>query len=221
MIEAVFVGSSCDCAVTVKWLADVTVGEAAPLIEQLLPTDGAVTSTQCPLEDDRVAPPVTVQLTAAVAPPVTVANSRRTLPGSTLKPYSGSMIAMEVTGAATAERDRTVELARFPETPETVRAYVPGDTWPEVESVSRLLEVVTDGLNVALMPVGAPETERLTFPAKPFCPVTLMVVLAGVLPIRCVNEAEDDERLKPGAIIVRTTVALAVAAPEVPVTVIG
>ena len=44
-----------------------------PLIEQLLPVPGAVTSTQLPAVEESVAPPVTDQLTAFVMPFVTVA----------------------------------------------------------------------------------------------------------------------------------------------------
>jgi len=65
-------------------------------MEQLLPVDGAVTSTQFPVGEESVAPPVAVQLTALVTPLVTVAKMRRTLPGNILKPKVGWVMVIAV-----------------------------------------------------------------------------------------------------------------------------
>jgi hypothetical protein len=80
----------------VNCLAEVTVYVPVPLIEQLLPVEGAVTSTQLPVVEEIVAPPVTDQATPFVTPFVTVAKMRRKLPANTLKPYAGWVMAMEM-----------------------------------------------------------------------------------------------------------------------------
>ncbi len=62
--------------------------------------EGAVKSTQEPVVAEIVAaPPFTDQLILSVVPFVTVANTRRTEPGSTLNPYGGCAIDIEIGGA--------------------------------------------------------------------------------------------------------------------------
>jgi hypothetical protein len=72
-----------------------------------------------------------------------------------------------------------VELLRVPEVPVTMTEYVPGvAVLPEVStSELALLVVAVAGLNAAVTPVGSPLTVKLTLPPKPFCPLTLRVLL--------------------------------------------
>jgi len=76
-------------------------------------------------------------------------------------------------------------------------------------SVSVLLPVVLVGLNVAVTPLGTPETDSATLPVETFCGVTVMVLV----PLEpCVRVYGDAERLKfgagAGAFTVRLTVAV-------------
>ncbi len=88
-------------------------------------------------------------------------------------------------------------------------------------SVRTLVLVVLAGLNVeAVTPLGRPETDSATLPVKPFCGVTVMVLVP--LP-PCVRVYGDAERLKFGAGLT-VSVKLCVAFGSVPfaaVTVIG
>lgn len=97
VMEVARLGFSCDCAVSVNCVADAMLYPLlVPLIEQLLPAAGAVTSTQLPDAAESLAPPLTDQLIPFVVPPVTVAKIRRTLPAITLNPKDGCAIAMAV-----------------------------------------------------------------------------------------------------------------------------
>ncbi len=44
-------------------------------------------------------------------------------------------------------------------------------------SVSVLVLEVLAGLNAAVTPLGRPDADKLTLPAKPFCEVTVMVLV--------------------------------------------
>jgi len=75
-------------------------------------------------------------------------------------------------------------------------------------SVSVLVPVVLVGLNVAVTPLGTPEADRATLPAKAFsgATVTVLVPLAPCITVRLVGNAE---RLKFGAAFtVRLTVVV-------------
>ena len=75
-------------------------------------------------------------------------------------------------------------------------------------SVSVLLPVVLVGLNVAVTPLGTPDADSATLPVKPFCGVTVMVLV----PLEpCVRVYGDAERLKFGAGAGAFTVRLNVA----------
>ena len=61
-------------------------------------------------------------------------------------------------------------------------------------SVSVLVLVVLPGLNDPVTPLGRPEGDRLTLPLKPFCGVTL-IVLVPLVPWVIVTLEGDAERL--------------------------
>ena len=65
-------------------------------------------------------------------------------------------------------------------------------------SVSVLLPVVLVGLNVAVTPLGTPDADSATLPVKPFCGVTVMVLVPLAPPVT-VRLLGNDERLKSGA----------------------
>jgi len=85
-------------------------------------------------------------------------------------------------------------------------------------SVRTLVLVVLAGLNAeAVTPLGRPVTDSITLPVKPFCGVTVMVL---VLLEPCMRLLGDAESLKSGmaaAFTVRLSVAVCVNMPEVPV----
>ena len=61
-------------------------------------------------------------------------------------------------------------------------------------SVNVLVLVVLVGLNEAVTPLGRPDADRATLPVKPFCGVTVIVLLPPV-PWVIVTLAGDADRL--------------------------
>ncbi len=91
-----------------------------------------------------------------------------------------------------------------------VREKVPVPAVLVALSVRTLVFVVLAGLNAeAVTPLGRPETDSATLPVKPFCGVTVMVLVP--LP-PCVSVYGDADRLKfgtrAGALTVRLTVVV-------------
>ena len=70
-----------------------------------------------------------------------------------------------------------VACVRLPEVPVTVTLNVPRAAVLLTVNVAVLLEVAGFGLNAALTPLGKPEADRVTLPAKPFVGVMLIVLL--------------------------------------------
>jgi len=60
-------------------------------------------------------------------------------------------------------------------------------------SVNVVVPVVLVGLNEAVTPLGRPEADKLTLPLKPFCGVTVMVLvpLAPWVIVKLLGEAES------------------------------
>jgi hypothetical protein len=88
-----------------------------------------------------------------------------------------------------------------------------------VELPEPLTEV---GLRLAVPPVGAPEALKLTLPVKPFCAVTV-IVLVPLFPCVTVTLVGDADRVKFGcatAFTVRLKVVVWVKLPDVPVMMI-
>ena len=78
--------------------------------------------------------------------------------------------------------------------PVIVTVALPVVAVPLAVSVSVLVVVVLLGLNVAITPLGRPEADRLTLPVKPFCRLTVMV-LVPLVPWVIVTLEGDAERL--------------------------
>jgi hypothetical protein len=88
-------------------------------------------------------------------------------------------------------------------------------------SVKVLLAVAGFALNDAVTPLGKPEADRLTLPVKPFCGITV-TVLVPLAPCATVTLLGDAERAKSATgtgFTVRETVVVFVKLPEVPVMV--
>src|SRR6266478_7794687 len=108
---------------------------------------------------------------------------------------------------------------KLPDVPVTVTVTVPVVAVLLAVSVSVPLLGVLVGLNEAVTPLGRPEADKLTLLLKPFCGLTVMVLVL-VVPCAIVMLFGDAEREKfGGAFTVRETVVLLVKLPAVPVTV--
>ena len=95
-------------------------------------------------------------------------------------------------------RETVVVLVKLPEVPVTVTVTVPIVAVLLAVSVSVLVLVVLAGLNDAVTPLGRPEAAKLTLPVKPFCGVTVMV-LVPLAPCTIVTLLGAAESWKPGA----------------------
>jgi hypothetical protein len=87
-----------------------------------------------------------------------------------------------------------VVLVRPCDEPLTVTVTVPVAPVLLAVRVSVLVLVVLLGLNDAATPLGRPETDKLTLPLKPFCGVTVMV-LVPLAPCAIVRLFGDAERV--------------------------
>lgn len=118
-----------------------------------------------------------------------------------------------------AETVKTAVVVSFsdPEMPVMVRLYCPGTALVLAVRVSVLDSVVGLGEKDAVTPLGSPETESVTLPAKPFC--ELMFTYAVPEPPGTTLGLSYSERVKLGAATVAVKVLLALIVPDVPVTV--
>ncbi len=99
---------------------------------------------------------------------------------------------------------------------------VPVVAVPLAVNVKVLEEVAGFGLNAAVTPLGTPVADKVTPLAKPFCGVTV-IVLVPLFPCVTVTLLGDAERLKFGwaaAFTVRLTGDVCVKPGDVPVIVI-
>jgi hypothetical protein len=87
-----------------------------------------------------------------------------------------------------------VACVRPPDVPVIVTVALPVVAVLLAVNVSVLVLVVLPGLNDPVTPLGRPEGDRLTLPLKPFCGVTL-IVLVPLLPCVIVMLDGDAERL--------------------------
>jgi len=121
-------------------------------------------------------------------------------------------------------REIVVVFVKLPDVPVTVTVTVPVVAVLLAVRVSVLLLAVPllgvlVGLNDAVTPLGRPDADKLTLLLKPFCGLTVML-LVPVVPCAIVMLFGDAEREKfAGAFTVRETVVLFVKLPDVPVTV--
>jgi len=92
-----------------------------------------------------------------------------------------------------------VVFVKLPDVPVTVTVTVPVVAVLLAVKVSVLLLAVLllavlVGLNEAVTPLGRPDADKLTLPLKPFCGVTVMV-LVPVVPCAIVKLFGDAERV--------------------------
>ena len=106
-----------------------------------------------------------------------------------------------------------------PEVPVTVTAVVPVVAALLAVSVKVLVFAVLLGLNDAVTPLGNPDAERLTLPAKPFCGVTVMVLvpLPPCVIVRLFGDAEIVKLATGTGLTVREIVAVFDRLPDMPV----
>ena len=86
-----------------------------------------------------------------------------------------------------------VVLVELPDVPITVTGTVPVVAVPLTVSVNVLVLVVGFGPNDAVTPLGKPDADKLTWPLKPFCALTV-IVLVPVVPwvmFRLLGDAES------------------------------
>ena len=106
-----------------------------------------------------------------------------------------------------------------PEVPVTTTEKVPVVAALLAVRVSVLEDVAGLELNDPVTPVGKPEATKLTLLLKPFCALTL-IVLVPLAPCRILRLLGDAERVKFGAALtVSETVVLLLKVPDAPVTV--
>src|SRR5712664_911760 len=94
-------------------------------------------------------------------------------------------------------REIAVVFVKLPEIPVTVTVTVPVAAVLLAVSVNVLVLVVLLGLNDAVTPPGKPDADKLTLPLKPFCGVTVMV-LVPLAPCTIVTLFGELEREKVG-----------------------
>ena len=139
-----------------------------------------------------------------------------TLLGAAESVKSGMKTGFTVTVSATV-----VLFDKLPEVPVMITVTVPVEAVLLAVRAKELVFVVLVGLKEADTPLGRPEADKLTMPLKPFCGVTV-IVLVPVAPCAMVRLLGDAEIVKFGTGIgftVRETVAVFDKLPEVPVTV--
>jgi hypothetical protein len=70
-------------------------------------------------------------------------------------------------GAAIVSGNEAVDVS-FPDVPVIVTTLVPSDAEPVADKTKTAFPVVGFGERIALTPLGRPETDSLTAPAKPY-----------------------------------------------------
>jgi hypothetical protein len=110
-----------------------------------------------------------------------------------------------------------VAFDKLPAVPVTVTVTVPVTAVLLAVSVNVLVPVVLVGLKEAVTPLGRPEADKLTLLLKPFCGVTVML-LVPLVPCRMLRLLGEVAREKFGAatgVVSETLSKVAVARPEV------
>ena len=108
---------------------------------------------------------------------------------------------------------------KLPDLPVIVTVNVPVVAVLPAFSVSVLLLLVGFVLNDAVTPLGSPDADKVTLPLKPFCGVTV-IVLVPLAPRAMLKLFGNAESVKFGAAFtVSAMVVLCVKLPDVPVMV--
>src|SRR6266849_4930431 len=113
------------------------------------------------------------------------------LPAGPTAPISRSA-QPEGSGPPVTVRASVVVLLKLPEVPVMVTVDVPIVAALPAASVKVLVPVVLAGLKEAVTPVGNPEADKFTVPVKPFCGVSVMVLvpLAPCVTLMLLGEAD-------------------------------
>jgi hypothetical protein len=84
------------------------------------------------------------------------------------------------------------DFVKLPDVPVMVTVAVPVVAVPLAVNVNVLVAVAGFGLNDAVTPLGRPDADKVTAPLKPFCAVTVIVLvpLAPCAMLRVVGDAE-------------------------------
>jgi hypothetical protein len=130
--------------------------------------------------------------------------------------------ASEKFGAAFTVRLTVAVCVRLPDVPVMVTVAAPVVAVPLAVSVSVLVLVAGLGLKAAVTPLGNPLADMVTLPAKPFCGVTVIVLVPPAPPCVIVTLVGEAASVKLGfaeAFTVRLTDVVCVRLPEVPVIV--
>ena len=142
-------------------------------------------------------------------------------PATPTEPISESVQIVGSVGipAGCTVRDTVAMLVKLPEVPVMVTVAAPVVAVLLAVSVRALELVVLVGLKDAVTPLGKPEADKLTLPLKPFCGVTVMV-LVPLAPCVIAMLFGDAESVKfGGAATVSERVVAFDRLPEIPVTV--
>src|SRR5260221_14549048 len=92
-------------------------------------------------------------------------------------------------------RESVAILVKLPEVPVMVTVAVPVVAVALAVSVKVLVLVGLLGLKEAVTPLGRPEADKLTLPVKPFCGVTVIVLVPmPMAPCATLTLAGDAER---------------------------
>jgi hypothetical protein len=96
------------------------------------------------------------------------------------------------TGSGFTVRETVVVFVKLPEVPVMVTVAVPVAAVLLAVSVNVLVPAVLVGLNAAVTPLGRPEAAKAAMPLKPFCGVTVMVLvpLAPWVIVKLLGDAE-------------------------------
>jgi hypothetical protein len=90
-------------------------------------------------------------------------------------------------------RESAAIFVKVPDVPVMVTVDVPVVALALAVTVNVLVPVGLVGLKEAVTPLGRPEADKSTFPLKPFCAVTV-IVLVPVAPCTKLTLAGDAER---------------------------
>ena len=115
------------------------------------------------------------------------------LPATPTEPISPSDQTEGSVGIERIAREIVAVFVKLPEIPAMVTVIVPVVAVLLAVRVNVLVLVVLLGLNDAVTPPGKPDADKLTLPLKPFCGVTVMVLvpLAPCVIVKLLGDAES------------------------------
>jgi hypothetical protein len=142
-------------------------------------------------------PPADAAVTVELADPPAVIDARVSAVAVTVNP-----------GGVCTKSVKPVPLSTDPDTPFTVKGYLPAAKVDDVVTVSADFPeafVKVAGLNEQLAPVGRPEQESVTEPLNPKVGVTEMVELAELPATTVAGESGMAETVNPAAVVLSST----------------